>query len=206
MLRRSVAAAVCTVVLAGSSLHAQSRTFVTLAAGFATQVDAGSTAQSSASAQAALLRRLGRRFAVGMEAGGHRYDVLDQRLTETEPSAMTRDWHRTNDAWHVGPVLRLLPAADTWMPYAEAGAGLYALREVSRFRASPSTPLDGENRDVVTTVLAPGLSLGAGVDYFPGNARVGLGLSARFRVAGRPYDDSIFGAGFLTLQAGVTVR
>ena len=56
------------------------------------------------------------------------------------------------------------------------------------------------------TALAPGVTVGAGLDYFPGNGRLGLNVATRLRAAARPYDDYILGVGFIALQAGVTIR
>jgi hypothetical protein len=198
---------------AGSSpaLAAQSRWLVGAAAGYATQLDNGSFGHGSLSVQLSALRPIGRTLALGVEAGWTRHDVLHQRFEGEDFGGVlvNRDWDRVNDAWHVGPVLRWTPSRAAVRPWAEAGIGLYGLREANTYRT-----VRQDNGQIVPefsrsddrTAAAPGVSAGIGVDYFPNGGRLGLGVAARFRGAARPYDDYILGVGFVGLQAGITLR
>lgn len=193
------------------ALAAQKRWLVGAAAGYATQLDNGSFAHGSLSAQVSVLRPVGRTLALGVEAGWTRHDVLHQHFEGEDFGGVlvNRDWDRVNDAWHVGPVLRWSPSGAAVRPWAEAGLGLYGLREANTYRT-----VRQDNGQIVPefsrsddrTAAAPGVSAGIGLDYFPNGGRLGLGVAARFRGAARPYDDYILGVGFVALQAGVTLR
>ena len=196
---------------AASALPAQTRWIVGAAAGYATQLDNGSLDHGSLSAQLSALRPIGRTLALGVEAGWTRHDVLHQHFEGEDFGGVlvNRDWDRVNDAWHVGPVLRWTPSATAIRPWVEAGLGLYGLREANTYRTvrqdnGQIVPEFSRSDDRIAA--APGVSAGAGFDYFPGGGHLGLGLAARFRGAARPYDDYILGVGFIALQAGITLR
>ena len=193
------------------ALSAQNRWLVGAAAGYATQLDNGSLSHGSLSAQVSALRPVGRTLALGVEAGWTRHDVLHQHFEGEDFGGVlvNRDWDRVNDAWHVGPVLRWTPSAAAVRPWAEAGIGLYGLREANTYRTvrQDNGQLVPEfTRSDDRTAAAPGVSAGLGLDYFPNGGRLGLGVAARIRAAARPYDDYILGVGFVALQAGVTLR
>jgi hypothetical protein len=193
------------------ALPAQSRWLVGAAAGYATQLDNGSFSHGSLSAQVSALRPVGRTLALGVEAGWTRHDVLHQHFEGEDFGGVlvNRDWDRVNDAWHVGPVLRWTPSAAVVRPWAEAGVGLYGLREANTYRTvrqDNGQPVPEFTRSDDRTAAAPGVSAGVGLDYFPNGGRLGLGVAARIRAAARPYDDYILGVGFVALQAGVTLR
>jgi hypothetical protein len=217
MLNRAVrslplpALAAALLCLAAPALTAQSRWHVSAAAGYATELDRGSFEHGSVSLHGALLRPVGPTLALGLEGGWSRHDRLHQHFEGEDFGGVlvNRDWDRVNDAWHLGPMLRWTPAAHSLSPFVEAGVGVYGLREANTYRT-----VRQDNGQLVPefsrmdhrTALAPGVSLGAGVDYYPGGGRVGLGVAARFHGAARPYDDYILGVGFIALQAGVTIR
>lgn len=193
------------------ALPAQSRWLVGAAAGYATQLDNGSFSHGSLSAQVSALRPVGRTLALGIEAGWTRHDVLHQHFEGEDFGGVlvNRDWDRVNDAWHVGPVLRWTPSAAVVRPWAEAGIGLYGLREANTYRTvrQDNGQLVPEfTRSDDRIAAAPGVSAGIGLDYFPNGGRLGLGVATRIRAAARPYDDYILGVGFVALQAGVTLR
>ena len=204
-------ALVVALLLARTPLASQERWLVGAAAGYATQLDAGSFDHGSLSLQGSVLRPIGRTFALGIEVGWSRHDRLDQHFEGEDFGGVlvNRDWHRLDDAWHVGPVLRWRPSRGALSPFVEAGIGAYGLHEANTYRTvrQDNGQLVPEfSRSDHRTALAPGVSAGAGLDYFPGGGRLGLGVAARFRTAARPYDDYILGVGFLALQAGVTIR
>lgn len=193
------------------ALPAQSRWLVGASAGYATQLDNGSFSHGSLSAQVSALRPVGRTLALGIEAGWTRHDVLHQHFEGEDFGGVlvNRDWDRVNDAWHVGPVLRWTPSAAVVRPWAEAGIGLYGLREANTYRTvrQDNGQLVPEfTRSDDRIAAAPGVSAGIGLDYFPNGGRLGLGVATRIRAAARPYDDYILGVGFVALQAGVTLR
>ena len=210
----SLASTVLVTVLASAAaptLAAQHRWAVEGAAGYATQLDQGSFEHGSVSIQGSALKPIGGAFALGVEAGWSRHDRLHQHFEGEDFGGVlvNRDWDRVNDAWHVGPVLRWTPSPSTLSPFLEAGVGVYGLREANRYRTvrqDNGQPVPDFSRSDARTALAPGVSVGAGLGYFPGGGRVGLVVAARFRAAARPYDDYILGVGFVALQAGVSVR
>lgn len=199
------------MLLAGTPLASQERWLVGAAAGYASQLDAGSFEHGSLSLQGSVLRPIGRTFALGIEVGWSRHDRLHQHFEGEDFGGVlvNRDWDRLDDAWHVGPVLRWRPSRGALSPFVEAGIGAYGLREANTYRTvrqDNGQVLPDFSRSDSRTALAPGVSAGAGLDYFPGGGRLGLGIAARFRTAARPYDDYILGVGFVALQAGVTIR
>ena len=205
------AALLAALLAAPSALDAQHRWRAAAAAGYATQLDHGSFDHGSLSLQGSLLRPIGRTLSLGIEGGWSRHDRLHQHFEGEDFGGVlvNRDWDRVNDAWHVGPVLRWTPSQRSLSPFVETGVGLYGLHETNTYRTvrqDNGQPLDGFNRSDSRTPVAPGVSLGAGLDYFPSGGRLGLGIAARFRGAARPYDDTILGVGFIALQAGVTIR
>lgn len=204
-------ALVAVLLLTATPLAAQQRWFIGAAAGYATQLDQGSFDHGSLSFQGSVLRPIGRTFALGLDAGWSRHDRLHQHVEGEDFGGVlvVRDWDRVDDAWHVGPVLRWTPSRGPLSPFMEAGIGVYALHEANTYRTvrQDNGRLVPEfSRSDDRTALAPGVSLGAGLDYFPGNGRLGLSIATRLRAAARPYDDYILGVGFVALQAGVTIR
>ncbi len=193
------------------ALPAQHRWIVGAAGGYATELDQGSFSHGSLSLQASVLRPIGANFAVGLDGGWSRYDRLHQHVEGEDVGGVVvdRDWDRVNDVWHAGPVVRWTPARGPMRPWLEAGVGAYGLHETNDYRT-----VRQDNGQVVPeftrsdsrTAIAPGVSAGAGIDWFPGAGRVGVGLAIRFRGAARPYDDYILGVGIATLQAGITLR
>lgn len=210
---RPLASAALLAILFGAApaLAAQQRWRIGAAAGYATELDQGSFQHGSVSVQGSALKSIGRTLALGLEAGWSRHDRLHQHFEGEDFGGVlvSRDWDRVNDAWHAGPVLRWTPSARGLSPFLEAGVGVYGLHETNRYRTvrQDNGQLVPEfSRTDGRTAVAPGVSLGAGLDYFPGGGRLGLGIAARLRAAARPYDDTILGVGFLALQAGVTIR
>lgn len=189
--------------------------------GFATEVDAGSLSQGSFSLGAAALRSLGGRLSLGLEVGLNRHDVFNQRtsgwtmdgtsLTLVCPSPCTATpvvaiQHRVGQTLHVGPVARF-SGGDVVRPFVEAGAGIYRLSSTGSYRiVDLAGNVLNESSGSGTHKFGPGASAGLGVDWFPHGGGVGFGLAGRFRIAGTPDDDSIFGAGYATITAGVTIR
>ena len=229
--RRSVAAAVLmTLSLPGlaGSLAAQSPgrawTF-NVGGGYATQLDPGSSGLGSFSLGASALRARSPKLSLGIEGGYDRHESYgfegqtwwDETNWTTgecpEPCTLRRvtmAQQYVGAAWHLGGVLRYTFApGQTVVPSAELGLGLYGLRygHVRRTRdAISGAPIPELSGGGTSTDLAPGVSGALGVDFFPGNGRVGFGAVARLRVAGRPAGDILFGIGFASLQARVTIR
>jgi hypothetical protein len=166
---------------AAPALPAQTRWIASGAAGYATQLDAGSLDHGSLSVQVSALRPIGRTLALGAEAGWSRHDRLHQHFEGEDFGGVlvNRDWDRVNDAWHVGPVLRWTPSAAAVRPWVEAGIGLYGLREANTYRT-----VRQDNGQIVP-------------EFTRSDDRT---------AAARPYDDYILGVGFVALQAGVTLR
>jgi hypothetical protein len=199
------------LLLATAPLAAQQRWLAGAAAGYATQLDQGSFEHGSLSVQASVLHPISRTLALGVDAGWSRHDRLHQHLEGQDFGGIlvNSDWDRVNDAWHVGPVLRWTPSRGSLTPFMEAGLGVYGLRETNTYRTvrQDNGQLVPEfSRSDSRTPVAPGVSLGGGVDYFPGNGRVGLSVAARLRAAARPFDDYVLGVGFVALQAGIAIR
>jgi hypothetical protein len=199
------------LLLTAAPLAAQQRWLIGAGAGYATQLDQGSFDHGSLSLQGSVLRPISRTFALGLDAGWSRHDRLHQHVEGEDFGGVlvNRDWDRVDDAWHVGPVLRWTPSRGTLSPFMEAGVGVYGLHEANTYRTvrQDNGQLVPEfSRSDRRTALAPGVTLGAGLDYFPGNGPLGLSVAARLRAAARPYDDYILGVGFVALQAGIAIR
>jgi hypothetical protein len=199
------------MLLTGTPLASQQRWLVGVAAGYATQLDQESFEHGSLSLQGSMLHPISRSFALGVEAGWSRHDRLHQHVEGEDFGGVlvNRDWDRVDDAWHVGPVVRWTPSRSVLSPFVEAGIGAYGLHEANTYRTvrQDNGQLVPEfSRSDDRTPIAPGVSVGAGLDYFPAGGRLGLGLAGRLRLAGRHYDDTILGVGFFALQAGVTIR
>ena len=95
------------------------------------------------------------------------------------------------------------------MPSAELGLGLYGIRNYREQRTRDATTgalVPQLTSEGASTSLAPGVSGALGVDFFPGNGRIGIGAVARLRLAGRPAGDYLLGVGFTSLQVRVTLR
>ena len=93
-----------------------------------------------------------------------------------------------SSARHLAGVLRLRSSAGRWRPYAVTGLGLYSFRQV--------------NEDF----LAPGLSVGGGLELHPNAGSLGIGVGARFDLAARITEDGPLGAAILTLMVGLSYR
>lgn len=211
MFRRSVRLAVTVIVAAAPALGAQQRWTVTASGGYATELDQGSFSHGSLSVQGSLLRPIGAHLALGLEGGWSRHDRLHQHVEGEDFGGVlvNRDWDRVNDVWHAGPVLRWTPVRGALVPWLEGGVGVYGLHEANDYRTvrqDNGQVLPDFTRSDDRIAIAPGVSAGAGIDWFPGAGRLGFGVAARFRGAARPYDDTILGVGFVALQAGITLR
>jgi hypothetical protein len=229
--RRSLAAAVLMTLSLpslASTLAAQDpgRAWtLTVGGGYATQLDAGSSGLGSFSLGASALRVRSRKLSLGIEGGYDRHEAFgtegdtwwDEANRTTgecpEPCTLRRitmAQEYVGAAWHLGGVLRYTFApGHTVVPSAELGLGLYGLRNgyVRRTRdATTGAPIPELSAEGTSTDLAPGVSGALGVDFFPGNGRIGFGAVARLRMAGRPANDYLLGVGFTSLQVRVTVR
>jgi hypothetical protein len=229
--RRSLAAAVLMTLSLpslASTLAAQDpgRAWtLTVGGGYATQLDAGSSGLGSFSLGASALRARSRKLSLGIEGGYDRHEAFGSEgdVWWNEATGVTGEcpepctWRRVTmgqeyvgAAWHLGGVLRYTFApARTLVPSAELGLGLYGLRSgyVRRTRdATSGAPIPELSAGGSSTDLAPGVSGALGVDFFPGNGRLGFGAVARLRTAGRPANDYLLGVGFASLQVRVTVR
>jgi hypothetical protein len=223
-LARPLAIAGVLTLALGAPLAAQGGWTASASGGVVSQLDAGSFAQASFSLGAAALARLNPVLSLGLEAGWDRHDVFEERLTgftsdeggfATEcpaPCTLTPvviDRRRVGAAWHVGPVLRLAPASGALAPFAELSLGLYGLRERTDFEGRETATgavVPAHTFERTATHLAPGVGAAVGVDWFPGGGRLGVGVAARLRAAGRPIDDTFGGVVTGAVQARVTVR
>ena len=99
-----------------------------------------------------------------------------------------QEYESESSAGHMAGVLRIRSPTGRWRPYAVTGLGIYAFRQV------------GDD------FLAPGLSAGGGLEFHPNSGLLGIGLGARFDLAGRIDEDGLLGAGVLTLMLGLIYR
>ena len=197
----------------------------TAGGGYATQLDAGSSGLGSFSLGASALQARSRKLSLGIEGGYDRHeaygtqgytwwDEVNRTTGECpEPCTLRRitmAQEYVGAAWHLGGVLRYnFAPGRTVMPSAELGLGLYVLQNgyVQRTRdAITGAPIPEMSARGTSTELAPGLSGAFGVDFYPGNGRIGFGAVARLRVAGQLGGDALLGIGFTSLQARVTFR
>lgn len=198
---------------------------VTAGGGYSTQLDPGSSGLGSFSVGASALRARSRRLSLGIEGGYDRHEAFEERgefwwngtnITSSECPAPCTWQHvkfthnKLDAAWHLGGVLRYTFAPGrAVVPSAEFGLGLYGLRHQSARQirdvttGAPVPELSGAGS---STEWVPGVSGAFGMDVFPGHGRIGVGAVARLRVAGRPGGEQLFGIGFGSLQARVTVR
>jgi hypothetical protein len=180
--------------------------------------------QGSFSVGASALQARNARLSLGIEGGYDRHEVVEgagevwwngSNLTGECPSPCTWQRVRFTDknvraAWHGGAVLRyIFVPGRAVVPSAELGLGLYGFRYLSARQTRDATtgaPVPELSHDGSSTQVAPGLSGAFGVDIFPGNGRIGVGVVARLRGAALPGGDVLFAAGFASLQARVTLR
>ena len=166
------------------SASAQSPWSGAISGGYATGLDNSDFTHGSVALALALFGRGGRNLGFGAEVG---YDHHENR-TDVLPGFGRFEYDRS--AWHLTAMLRLRSPRGSIRPYGLAGLGIYALRQ------------DGED------FFAPGVNLGTGLEYHPGegDGPIGLTVGARLHLAGRPLDDALAGAGYLALLLGVTYR
>ena len=164
------------------SVPAQSSWSSALSGGYATGVDNSDFSHGSVALALSVFRGGGGKLGFGAEVG---YDHHESS-SEVVKGLGTFDYDQS--AWHLAAMLRLRSPNGSLRPYGLAGLGVYALRQ--------------DNEDFV----APGLNLGTGVEFHPGEGPLGLSAGARFHLAGRPTGDTLGGAGFLALLLGVTYR
>lgn len=164
------------------SAPAQSFWSGALSGGYATGVDNSDFSHGSVALALAVFRGGGGKVGFGAEVG---YDH-HENWSEVVEGIGTFDHDQS--AWHLAAMLRLRSPSGSVRPYGVAGLGVYALRQ--------------DNEDFV----APGLNLGTGLEFHPGEGPLGLSAGARFHLAGRPADGTLGGAGFLALLLGVTYR
>lgn len=164
------------------SAPAQSSWSGALSGGYVTGVDNSDFSHGSVALGLGVFRGGGGKLGFGAEVG---YDHQENR-SEVVEGLGTVEYDRS--AWHLTAMLRLRSPSGSVRPYGVAGLGVYALRQ--------------DNEDFV----APGLNLGTGLEFHPGEGPLGLSAGARFHLAGRPADGTLEGAGFLALLLGVTYR
>ena len=164
------------------SASAQSSWSGAISGGYTTGIDQNDFTHGSVALALALFGGAGRNLGFGAEVG---YDHHENR-SEVLPGFGRFEYDRS--AWHVTAMLRLRSPRGSIRPYGLAGAGVYALREF------------GEN------FFAPGVNLGTGLEFHPGDGPIGITVGARLHLAGRPRDNVLAGAGYLALLLGVTYR
>jgi hypothetical protein len=181
---------------------AQSIWASSVSAGTAFMVDTDDPDPPGGFSAALSVRRQGQSaFSLGVEAGYHDYLRISQDLPIGPSQPFRSILEDERAAWRIGPMLRWQASGRTIRPYGSVGANLYLFRttylQQERDR-SGALVLDQRLR---FTDLRPGLSLGTGVEIFPGRGRVGLGLGLRAHNA--------FGSranGFLTVDVGIVFR
>jgi hypothetical protein len=164
------------------SASAQSPWSGTISGGYATGVDNGDFTHGSVAVALGFFGGGGRNLGFGAEVG---YDHHENR-SEVVDGLGRVEYDRS--AWHLTAMLRLRSPRGSIRPYGLAGLGVYALRQ------------DGED------FFAPGLNVGTGLQFHPSDGPIGIAVGARLHLAGRPSDDVLAGAGFLSLLLGLTYR
>jgi hypothetical protein len=163
------------------SAPAQSSWSGALSGGYVTGVDNGDFSHGSGALALGVFGGGGGTLGFGAEVG---YDH-HENWSEVVEGLNTVEYDRS--AWHLTAMLRLRSLSGSVRPYGLAGLGVYGLRQ--------------DNDDF----LAPGLNLGTGLEFHPGEGPLGLSAGARFHLAGRPSDER-WGSGFLALLFGLTYR
>jgi hypothetical protein len=144
-----------------------------LSGGYVTGVDDSDFSHGSIALGLGVFGGGGGKLGFGAEVG---YDHQENR-SEVVEGLGTVEHDRS--ALHLTAMLRLGSPSGSVRPYAVAGQGVYALRQ--------------DNEDFV----APGLNLGTGLEFYPGEGPLGLSAGARIHLAGRAADGTLKGAGFL---------
>ena len=167
---------------AAAQSPAQSSWSGALSGGYVTGVDNSDFSHGSGALTLNVFSGGGGNLRFGAEVG---YDHHENR-SEVVGDLGTVEYDRS--AWHLTAMLRLRSPTGSVRPYGLAGLGVYRLSQ------------EGED------FVAPGLNLGTGLEFHPGEGPLGFSAGARFHLAGRPLDDTLGGDGFLALLLGVTYR
>ncbi len=140
-------------------------------------------------------------FSWGLEAGYHRYLALTQDLPigPSQPFASRLDDSRA--AWRVTPMVRWQAKGRTVRPYGTLGAGLFLTRAHYLQQERDQDGVLMYDQRLNSTDLHAGLSLGGGIEIFPGRGRLGAGLGLRIHNAIGSGAD-----GFLTAEIGIVRR
>jgi Outer membrane protein beta-barrel domain len=173
------------------SAPAQSSWSGALSGGYATGVDNSDFSHGSGALALAVFRGGGGKLQFGAEVGYDHHESWSEVV-----QGRTFDYDQS--AWHLAAMLRLRSPSGSVRPYGLVGLGVYALRVGAQVTGTTGQ----DNEDFV----APGLNLGTGLEFHPGDGPLGLSAGARFHLAGRPANDALGGAGFLALLLGVTYR
>ena len=143
-------------------------------------------------------RQPGSVFSFGVEAGLHRYLILQQDLAPdvTGWASKIEDIRR---AWRVTPFLRLGTRGSPVRVYGQLGAGLY-VRQASYLQQDREQDVLVVDTRYRSTDAVAGIHLGLGLELFPGTGPIGLtaGVRAHSLTGG--------GDGFYAAEAGIVYR
>jgi hypothetical protein len=141
-------------------------------------------------------RRAGRSLSFGVEAGYHRYLVMVQDLAP-DVTGWAGKLEDKRQAWRLTPYLRWRTRGAVSLS-AQLGAGVY-LRRMSYLQQERQAGELVVNTSYTRTSAQPGINLGIGLDIFPPNSPVGLGLGLRTHAVRR-------GDGFHSAEVGIVWR